>query len=258
MPNTHPLNAEHRRHDHLLVARYAAGDAGFGQDHEAQDLIRRCEECAALAADISAISAAVSRLPTPTRPRDFRLTPEQAASLRGSRLDRWLRGITGTGWATVRPVAAVALSVGLVMSVVGSLPILGVAAPGPLRTINAPVAAGEQPSPQSTSEARTSQSDVPGSPGNAQTQPQPPEGIGTLVTPAGDSIDNAYVAASGAPTVKAGGPHDLNDLANTSTGSSSALRDALLISGVLVTVLALAVLALLYAARRRFYDPLLR
>ncbi|MEA2676852.1 MAG: hypothetical protein QOJ81_993, partial [Chloroflexota bacterium] len=125
MPNTHSLSAEHRRHDRLLVARFAAGDAAFGQEHEAQDLVRRCSECAALAADIAAISRAVANMPAPPRPRDFRLTTEQAAQLRGSRFDRWLRTITGSGWATVRPLAAVALSVGLVMSVVGFLPVIG-------------------------------------------------------------------------------------------------------------------------------------
>ncbi len=69
MPNTHSLSAEHRRHDRLLVARFAVGDAGFGQEHEAQDLVRRCSECATLAADISAISNSVARMPAPPRPR---------------------------------------------------------------------------------------------------------------------------------------------------------------------------------------------
>jgi hypothetical protein len=254
VPNTHPLTAEHRRHDRLLVARYAAGDGEPGLDHEAQDLIRRCSECAALAADISAISAAVSKMPVPTRPRDFRLTPEQASKLRGSRLDRWLRGITGSGWATVRPVAAVALSIGLVMSVVGALPILSAAAPPPADTINAPVAAGQQPSPELTTDARTGESDVPASPGNAVVHPGP-GGVQTLEAPAGGNIDNAYIAQSAAPEPQ---PGQTNEAPKSALGSSNLLGDGILLAGLLVTAIALAVLVLLYAARQRFYDPLLR
>src|SRR5690242_16863300 len=113
VPNS-PISAQHSRHDRMLVARIAAGDAG-AQEHEAQDLIRRCSECAALAADISAIAHSVAQLPAPARTRDFRLSADQADHLRGSRFDLWLRTLTGSRWATVRPVAAVALSVGLVM-----------------------------------------------------------------------------------------------------------------------------------------------
>src|SRR5512147_3229975 len=159
VPNNHSLVAEHRRHDRLLVARFAAGDASGAQEHEARDLVKRCSECAALAADISAISSSVAKLPAMPRPRDFRLSAEEAAKLRGSRIDRWLRTISGSGWATVRPAAAVALSVGMVMSVVGALPIVGAVANAPAETFfatNAPVGAVDQASPGQTQDNRNS------------------------------------------------------------------------------------------------------
>src|SRR5687767_5319191 len=126
--NSRSAASDHRRHDRLLVARFATGDAEFGQEREAKDLMRRCSECAALATDISLISKSMAKLPAARRTRDFRLTPDQAERMRGSAFERFFRALTGSGWTVVRPVAAVALSIGMVMSVVGVLPILGFAA----------------------------------------------------------------------------------------------------------------------------------
>ena len=266
VPNSRSLSAEHRRHDRLLVARLAAGDAAGAQEHEARDLVRRCSECAALAADITAISVSVAQMPAPPRSRDFRLTTDQAARMRGSSFDRWLRAITGSGWATVRPVAAVALSVGLVMSVVGALPILGSAGTGrPAGTFFA----ANAPTPVAPGSTEGTRVDSPG------TAPAPSGQVGVLPpggdpfeSTAGGNIDNAYLppptAAPGQqnpqqpqPTtaIKAGTG---DDLGRQLPGTGSGLRDAILLAGILVTFFALFVLALLYAARRRYEDPLLR
>jgi hypothetical protein len=277
VPNNHSLSAEHRRHDRLLVARFAVGDAAFGQDHEAADLVRRCNECAALAADIRAISGSVAKLPAAPRPRDFRLTTEQAANLRGSRLDRWLRTITGSGWATVRPLAGVALSVGMVMSVVGMLPMVGAAAPGPLDTLIAPVTIGQPspaahpspvapPSPGQTTDNRTGSGDllaspgilnpIPTPPGGQAVQPGGPELTEASQPPADSTINQAYVQSTPSVEPQPGGQS--SDFQKALPGPGSSPRDTLLWVGLVVSVLALAVLALLYAARRRYSDPLLR
>jgi hypothetical protein len=252
VPNTHSLSAEHRRHDRLLVARFAVGDAGFGQEHEAQDLVRRCSECAALAADIKAISKSVARMPAPARPRDFRLTTEQAAHLRGSRIDRWLRTITGSGWSTVRPVAAVALSIGMVMSVVGFLPVIGAATGGPTVTEGAQVPVpGGQPTP--VSDGRST--DLPVGPTSQEVEPGGKNGVSSAESPAGDNIDNAYLTqVTAAPEDQ--GQH--KDTVAPLPGTGSGVNDLVLLSGISVTIAALMILALLYAARRRYYDPLLR
>jgi hypothetical protein len=253
VPNTHSLSAEHRRHDRLLVARFAAGDAAFGQEHEAQNLVRRCSECAALVADISAISKSVARMPAPPRPRDFRLTAEQAAHLRGSRIDRWLRTITGSGWSTVRPVAAVALSIGMVMSVVGFLPVIGAASGGPTATDAAqvPVAAG-QPTPPME---RSTDAHAPGAtPNTTEPGPDGKVDVSSAESPA-DNLDNAYLVQETAAPQGDGQP---NDLVAPLPGTGSGVRDLVLLAGVAVTIAALVILALLYAARRRYYDPLLR
>ena len=250
MRNSRSLVSDHRRHDRLLVARYAVGDAQFGQDHEAQDLIQRCSECAALADDIGRLSRAVGQLPAARRPRDFRLTAEQADKLRGSRLERWLRALTGSGWAAVRPVAAVALSLGLVMSVVGVLPILGAATPGaPATTTDMSV--GAAPSPdvhRSDTNGMEGPTVAPGRELGDSDGPMNAQGS------ADSELNNAYVDASpGARPVpdEAGAPE-------AATPSALGVREVLIYAGLSLTAIALVILVLLYAARQRFSDPLLR
>jgi hypothetical protein len=117
------LNSEHSRHDRLLVARYAAGDSYPTERDQAERLVTGCDECAALSADIQLISTRTSHLTPVRRPRDFRISPEQAQQLRGSWLDRMLRGLAAPGWTVVRPLAGAALAIGMVLVVIGALPL---------------------------------------------------------------------------------------------------------------------------------------
>ena len=73
--------------------------------------------------------------------------------------------------------------------------------------------------------------------------------------PADINLSDAYVRPTPAAEPQ---PGESNDLPKTLPGTGSSLRDWLLLSGLVVTALALGVLALLYAARRRYNDPLLR
>jgi hypothetical protein len=270
VPNSRSLSAEHNRHDRLLVARFAAGDLEGNLQHEAQDLVRRCSECAALAADITAISKAVAKLPSAPRTKDFRLTADQADHLRGSRIDRWLRTITGAGWATVRPVAAVALSVGLVMSAVGALPLLSAgAAASPtdvLQLEQGPVVADGGPTSAPTSDGRSGgPTSLVSAPPPGQNQTNPEGGFAS----AGDNIDNAYVQATATATdagvavapqpQPTSGKNTIGgDLTTRLPGTTSTPISGILLAGIAVTVLALAAIVALFAVRRRYYDPLLR
>jgi hypothetical protein len=248
--NSRSAASDHRRHDRLLVARFATGDAEFGQEREAKDLIRRCSECAALAADITLISKSTAALPAARRTRDFRLTAEQAEKLRGSAFERFFRALSGSGWTVLRPAAGVALSIGLVMSVVGVLPILGgggfAAAP-----VGAPTSAdvnglGNESFPSPTNGDQVFAPAA--SPGPVAGADDP-----TRAETADNTLNNIYVkTASPQP--------DLAPLPQVSSARDSGLssQDVLFVGGLVVTALAMAVLALLYAARRRFTDPLLR
>ena len=76
-----PHIPDHLTHDPELVAAYAAGDATGPDLAAATELVAACTECAELHRDLRAIATALPELPVPARTRDFRLTPEQAASL---------------------------------------------------------------------------------------------------------------------------------------------------------------------------------
>jgi hypothetical protein len=118
-PNPLPSAAsDHERHDRLLVAQLVAGDPlPPEQQAEAQRLIGSCGTCAALAADLPAVSRLVAQEPTPPRRRDFRLGPEQAAELRGNALTRFLRRLSLPGSRAFQPAAAGILSIGLLFVV---------------------------------------------------------------------------------------------------------------------------------------------
>ena len=77
----------HDGHDPALVASLFDGDLA-GQDlATAQLWVATCPSCASLHADLLALSQATRAQPTPARPRDFRLTPEDAARLRAEPAD---------------------------------------------------------------------------------------------------------------------------------------------------------------------------
>ena len=97
----------HANHDESLVVRLYGNDVGPDERALALDLVAGCEECAALFADMGEIASATAALPTPSRPRDFMLTPADAARLRPAQPARgrsaW-RGLTrqlGGAFATL-------------------------------------------------------------------------------------------------------------------------------------------------------------
>jgi hypothetical protein len=82
---------DHAAHDQVLVAVYAAGDASGAELARAAALVATCPECAALHRDLRSISSALATAPAPVRPRDFRITADQAAELaRPAGWRRWL------------------------------------------------------------------------------------------------------------------------------------------------------------------------
>jgi hypothetical protein len=104
----------HATHDAELVAAYAAGDATGADLAAAGGLVAGCAECAALHRDLRAIMAALPAMPVPVRPRDFRLTPEQAAAIRPpSGLRRLLAPLAGARFAFAGPAGAGLAALGL-------------------------------------------------------------------------------------------------------------------------------------------------
>ena len=108
-----PHLPDHRNHDPLLIAALAAGDAEGADLEQARDLVAACDECAALHHDLRAISAALPATPAPTRSRDFRLTPEQADSLRPAGWRRLLAPLAGPRFAFAAPLGGSLAALGI-------------------------------------------------------------------------------------------------------------------------------------------------
>jgi hypothetical protein len=103
-----PVSETHVQHDPLLVASLAAGDlAGADRDHAAAQ-IASCADCALLHADLIAIARATAVLPPAVAPRDFTLSPEQAAALRPTGWRRLVAAMSGS-----RPLMSRQLGIGL-------------------------------------------------------------------------------------------------------------------------------------------------
>ncbi len=121
----------HARHDPLLVA--AAADRRSGPLPTLTGaVLAACGECARLHADLLVLAAALPTTSTPTRRRDFTLTPLDAERLRPRGLRAWLARI-GTPRDTVtRPLAIGFSTLGLAGLLVTTAPTLlsGVAMSG--------------------------------------------------------------------------------------------------------------------------------
>jgi hypothetical protein len=93
-PDPRPTS-DHAGHDRWLVVRWITDPADLTptETTAARALLTGCADCASLASDLEIISRATLSSVVPSRPRDFRITPEQAASAQGGVLDRarrWL------------------------------------------------------------------------------------------------------------------------------------------------------------------------
>jgi hypothetical protein len=115
MPHPTP-SPDHAGHDPLLVAAYAAGDATGSRLDEAAALVATCAACGALHHDLRAIALALpatAATPPSPRPRDFRLSADQAASLRPSGWRRLLAPLAGPSFAFARPLGTGLATIGL-------------------------------------------------------------------------------------------------------------------------------------------------
>ncbi|CAN5775852.1 hypothetical protein BH23CHL7_BH23CHL7_06230 [soil metagenome] len=231
MNNRAGLSASHAHHDRLLVARHAIDDAYPGDSELARAQIERCPDCARLAEDIRTLSAATGGLGVPPRTRDFRITAEQAQRLRGSTFERFLRRLGGAGLAPARPLAGVALSVGLVLALVGAaMPASTVHFPGgdavqfemSSGAENQPMATSlppSQPLPRAADDRSLSEFDVK--------------------TTDGDGVVTRAVDAAG-------------------RDAAADMREPLIYGGLGLALASLGALLLIVVIRRRLHDPLLR
>jgi anti-sigma factor RsiW len=99
--------ANHGRHDPELIAALLDRDPSASERPAAEARMASCPDCAALHADLVALSQAAQALPRPARPRDFTLTAADAARLTAERVgEPDVRATRLTGVMTVRPDTA--------------------------------------------------------------------------------------------------------------------------------------------------------
>jgi hypothetical protein len=125
-----PIPATHADHDLLAVAAFAAGGAEGAELDAALAVVAACPACAALHHDLRAIARAMPALPAPVRTRDFRLTPEQAGSLRPAGWRRFLAPLAGPRFAFAGPLGTGLATLGVAgFLIAGSLgmPLAGTA-----------------------------------------------------------------------------------------------------------------------------------
>jgi hypothetical protein len=150
----HSIPAEHARHDIDLIAGHAAGDLSDTERGRADALLNSCSSCAELRRDLVAIASATrTHAASAPAPRDFRLTPAQAARLRrGGWIKALLRPFAAPG-SSSRPLAMAFTSLGLagllvlniLPSLFGSTGALAPQAAGPAPEASAAAAATAAP-----------------------------------------------------------------------------------------------------------------
>jgi len=282
MPHVSEARAtDHDRHDPMLVAALAAGDLAGTERDQVIALTASCADCAALHDDLVAIARATASVPPPIRGtgRDFRLTPEQAASLRPS---GWRRFVpAGGGAAFTRPLGAALATFGIAGILIGTLSLgftggSSASAPQP--------AAGAGAAADRNAESLVA-SGAPEAPGNLQPLPETSAAAASAAAapaPAASAAASAAAAAPSSPADTSGGGFGTEDggvraasaptsvgiaaapstgqityQGTTSTtsaddGSSGRSSSPLLILSAIALVLGVALLVL---ARRRENEP---
>jgi hypothetical protein len=113
---------QHAQHDPLLVVSLADGDLTGADRDLASGLIAECTACATLHDDLLAIARATAALPTAVRPRDFQLSPEQAARLRPLGWRRFVAAFASPRLAMTRQLGIGLTTLGIAGLLVSVLP----------------------------------------------------------------------------------------------------------------------------------------
>ncbi len=191
--------AQHAGHDASLVAAFADGSIDPADVQRAEALVGSCADCAALDADLRILADATRAMATPARPRDYALSPDDAARLRPAGWRRFLAGVGSSRDALSRPLAIGLTTLGLVGVLIAGAPsILWVgSSASSLDTVGSPIEAGAAGA-AAPSDAR----DVSG-----------------LASPAPKPATGVQPDTAGDPNDASGGP-DQAPVAEASPGSS--------------------------------------
>ncbi len=141
---TQPSASPHASHDLVSIAALAAraSDMDDAEHARARALVTTCTTCADVLAELVMLRTALPMTSTPARPRDFSLTPADAARLRARGWRRFLGFFGSARDAFSRPLAATLTTLGIAGLLLASLP--GVYGAGGAATILSNVGAPVQ------------------------------------------------------------------------------------------------------------------
>ena len=224
----------HDRHDPMLVAALAAGDLAGTDRDQAIALTRSCAECRTLHDDLIALARATASVPPPitTRPRDFQLTPVDAARLRPSGWRRLFGSIsaprprlTAQAGVAFTTLGLVGLLVGNVQFSFGSSAASPQAAGGAAHAPAAPDTAKEvvQGNPPDSGAGRTSGSEAAlGAVASGAPAPQPASSDGYAMGVASSAPRTSYDQAS--PRIRGGAVGGADDSSTTASGPTQSAQ----------------------------------
>ncbi len=116
--------SEHADHDRIVIASLAArpADLSGAERATAERQLDACAACSDLLAELVAVQVAIPGAALPIRPRDYTLTPADAARLGRGGWRRFLATIGSARDGVTRPLAIGLTTLGLAGLLVSSLP----------------------------------------------------------------------------------------------------------------------------------------
>jgi anti-sigma factor RsiW len=175
--------AAHASHDTMLVASLADHSLASAERIAAEAQVAACGPCAEIYADLMALRAATKAMPTPTRPRDFALSSDDAARLRPG---GWRRLVAAFGTSRdllSRPLAVGLTSLGLAGLLVSSVPSM--------------LSGSAASAPTAVSGGATGATSVEAAPGSPRTLQD--TGVGAAAIPSGAGGSGQALSPVGAP-----------------------------------------------------------
>ena len=113
---------DHALHDAVLIAAHLDGSLDTTDQSRVDDWLARCGPCVTLRDDLAALAIATRTLPTPARPRDFSLSPEDAKRARSGGWRRLVAAFGSPRDTFSRPLAVGLTTLGIAGLIVANVP----------------------------------------------------------------------------------------------------------------------------------------